>query len=125
SPGIESYAQAQMAAASLEALLPHLAFVNFYFRGYVLLDITHDRLQAEWWVVDNIDSHRYSSDCLRALQVPQGSNQLQPAQGITQAKAAQPLAPAFADDLAFLRHWKQRYNHLDGVLANHTERGAL
>ncbi|MFK4752876.1 alkaline phosphatase D family protein [Oceanobacter antarcticus] len=126
SPGIESYPQAQLAGASLEALLPHLNFVDFYFRGYVVLDITHERLQAEWWVVDNIDTHRYSTECLRALQVQSGSSQLRPAAGLSQAKAAPPLAPAFADDLAFLRDWKQQYSgRLEGVLAAHTERPSL
>ncbi|WP_221797444.1 alkaline phosphatase D family protein [Oceanobacter mangrovi] len=106
SPGIESRLQADMAASSLESLLPHLNFVDFYYRGYVLLDITRERLQAEWWVVDNIESHRYATDCLRALQVKAGESRLLPAEHISSSRQAAAAAPGFAPDLAFLRHWR-------------------
>lgn len=121
SPGIESYTRAQVAAGSLEALLPHLNFVDFYFRGYVLLDITHDRLQAEWWVVDNIDSHRYTSELLRALNVDANSNRLKPATEKTARQPSAPLAPDFADDLSFFRRWRRDGNtqSVDGMLASH------
>lgn len=119
SPGIETQTSADMAAGSLEALLPHLNFVDFYYRGYVLLDITHERLQAEWWVVDNIDSHRYSSACLRALTVQSGSHRLQLAATTVPARQSAPLAPAFADDLAFLRRWRREAGTaVDGMLAS-------
>jgi len=103
SPGIPVKATAQLAASSLEALLPHLNFVDFYYRGFVLLDLTHERMQAEWWVVDRVDSPRYRCDCLRALQVPSGEVVLLP---------AEPLAPEVTGDdhhpsrdLAWLRRW--------------------
>lgn len=119
SPGIESQTRADIAAGSLEAVLPHLNFVDFYYRGYVLLDITHERLQAEWWVVDNVDSHRYASSCLRALSMASGSHQLQAASALSQPRTAAPLAPAFADELAVLRRWRHNWsNTLDGMLAS-------
>ena len=101
SPGIPVRATASVAEQSLRALLPHLNFVDFYYRGFVLLDITHERLQAEWWVVDRVDSPRYQSACLRALQVPAGEIALQ---------AAQPVSPDYrmrhrSDELAYLRSW--------------------
>jgi len=107
SPGIDNQTQAALAAASLESLLPHLNFVDFYYRGYVLLDITRERIQAEWWVVDNVERPRYASDCLRALTIPAGSARLQPATAISPAKAAVPLAPAFSQSFAYFRHWRQ------------------
>jgi alkaline phosphatase D len=119
SPGITHYTQAQVASSSLSGLLPHLNFVDFYYRGYVLLDITRERLQAEWWVVDNIETHRYSSECLRALVVEAGSQRLRPASAITSTRTAAPMAPAFADDLAFLRQWRGvDPGMLDGMLAS-------
>ena len=106
SEGIANQTRASLAASSVQALLPHLHFVDFFYRGYVLLDITHERLQAEWWVVDNVASHRYSSDCLRAVTVAAGSARLKDAVNVSNAKASAPLAPAFANDLAFLRRWQ-------------------
>ncbi len=106
SPGIEQFAQARLAAHSLTGLLPHLNFVDFYHRGYVLLDITHQRLQAQWWVVDNIRSPRYVSECLRALDIPAGRAQLQPAATLAGPVAAPALAPQAPAELAWLRHWQ-------------------
>ena len=100
SPGIDNQTRADIAAGSLEAVLPHLNFVDFYYRGYVLLDITHERLQAEWWIVDNIDSHRYAPGCLRKLSVESGTHQLKPAAETVEKLPSAPLAPAFSDDLA-------------------------
>ncbi|WP_189388892.1 alkaline phosphatase D family protein [Bacterioplanes sanyensis] len=107
SPGIDHQARARLAASSLQALLPHLEFVDFYYRGYVLLDITPTRLQAEWWVVDTVSSPRYQSDCLRCLQVPAGQAVFQPAVSVSPAHAQAPEpAPGFAPELAFLRRWQ-------------------
>ncbi len=119
SPGIENQTRADLASASLEAMLPHLNFVDFYYRGYVLLDITHDRIQAEWWVVDNILSHRYVSECLKALVIPAGQSQLLPAQAPTQPREAAVPAPDFSPSLAWLRHWRRDTSvlMLDGMLA--------
>lgn len=122
SPGIENYTQASLAAGSLQSLLPHLNFVDFYYRGYVLLDINRERLQAEWWVVDNILSHRYVSECLRALVVPAGSAQLLPAAALTEERAAAAPAPDFAHSLSWLRHWRRDPPHLlpDTLLAQNS-----
>lgn len=120
SPGIENYTQAQLASASLQQFLPHLNFVDFYYRGYVLLDITHERIQAEWWVVDTILSRRYVSECLKALVIPAGRSELQTASGVTQPRVAAAPAPDFSRSLAWLRHWRpdRNYYQLDGLLAD-------
>ncbi|MAS26314.1 MAG: alkaline phosphatase [Oceanospirillaceae bacterium] len=120
SPGIENQTQASLAATSLESLLPHLNFVDFYYRGYVLLDITHERMQAEWWVVDNILSHRYVSECLRALVIPAGESTLQAASAISQPRQAALAAPDFPRSLAWMRHWRRdaQVSLLDGMLAD-------
>ncbi|MGB1091340.1 MAG: alkaline phosphatase D family protein [Oceanobacter sp.] len=103
SPGIENEAKGLLAATALDAVMPHLRFVDFFYRGYVLLDITPKRLQAEWWIVDSIETHRYTSACLKAFQVPAGSNQMAPAMAESKAKNAPASAPVFDDSLAFMR----------------------
>ena len=124
SPGITQYAQAKLAASSLEALLPHLEFVDFYYRGYVLLDITHERMQAEWWVVDQVDNYKYRSDCLRALQIPAGEATFIVAPEITAPKQ-QDFAdiPSFSGEFAYLREWRRPENQgVDGMIAAQASR---
>ena len=119
SPGIENYTQAQLASASLTQLLPHLNFVDFYYRGFVLLDINPQRIQAEWWVVDTILSHRYVCECLKALIIPAGESVLQPALAPTSAKVAAAAAPDFPRSLSWMRHWRRDGSRpmMDGMLA--------
>lgn len=120
SPGIESETRAALAAASLQSLLPHLDFVEFYHRGYVLLDIKPERIQAEWWVVDNVESPRYVSECLQARVIDNGKANLRPATTLSQTKASAPLAAEFSDSFAYLRHWRrdQKRTLLDGMVAD-------
>ena len=47
----DNMATAQSAPALLASANPHILFSEFTRKGYVLLDITEDRLQAEWWYV--------------------------------------------------------------------------
>lgn len=103
SEGIGVKAAAELAAASLEPLLPHLEFVDLHHRGFVLLDIAHERLQAEWWVVNRVETPRYQSACLRAYQIPAGESRLIPAQPVLPETL--PQLAGFKADLAYLREW--------------------
>ena len=87
----------------IEPLLPHLEFVDLHHRGFVLLDITHERLQAEWWVVNRVETPRYQSACLRAYQIPAGESRLIPAQPVLPETL--PQLAGFKADLAYLREW--------------------
>lgn len=40
--------------AAIQAARPHLKYVSGEHRGYVVLDITPERLQADWWYVPTI-----------------------------------------------------------------------
>ena len=40
--------------ATITAARPHLKYVAGDYRGYVVLDLTPERLQADWWSVPNI-----------------------------------------------------------------------
>lgn len=106
SPGIDDYLSALLAAQSTQALLSHVEFVDFYYRGYVLLDITPQRLQAQWWVVDNVTSYSYASHCARAFDISTGSNRLTPAKRLSKHKQGAPLAPDFKPQMSFLRRWQ-------------------
>lgn len=105
SPGLTTKPAAELAQASLESVMPHLEFVDFYHRGFVLLDITHEHIQAEWWVVDRVDSPRYRCECLNALKVVAGEVALLP---------SKPMMPqgqllsmkSFDHDLAYFREWQ-------------------
>ncbi|MDF1764187.1 MAG: alkaline phosphatase D family protein [Oleibacter sp.] len=105
SPGITNKPAAQLAASSLTQLLPHLNFVDFYYRGFVVLDMTPERLQAEWWVVDRVDTPRYKCDCLRALMIENGQKELKESTPIRPEIMNDEL-PAFSRDLTYFRQWQ-------------------
>lgn len=56
---------------------------------------------------------RYASHCLRALVIPRGQAQLQPAPALTPAKPAAALAPDFSPSFSYLRRWR---GHADNSL---------
>lgn len=114
SAGITHYPSAKVLATSTEAIMPHLEFVDFYYRGYVLLDITKEQMQAEWWVVDTVESYRYSSSCLKAFKVKANTNRLEATTALSQEKPSAPPAPEFAPQLGFLRRWQQYTQPLQG-----------
>jgi alkaline phosphatase D len=39
---------------ALKSARPHLRFLDGTHRGYVVVDITHERLQADWWFVPTV-----------------------------------------------------------------------
>ncbi|KZY95889.1 hypothetical protein A3746_11950 [Oleibacter sp. HI0075] len=104
SPGISNKTTAALAGSSLMQVMPHLEFIDFYYRGFVLLDITHDHLQAEWWVVNRVDSPRYDSACLKALKLKRGEYRYIESQPVKPATSSIELAD-FSEDLSYLRNW--------------------
>ncbi|VAX05609.1 Phosphodiesterase/alkaline phosphatase D [hydrothermal vent metagenome] len=54
SPALTNEAQADQTAMYLMATNPHMKYVDLFHRGYVLLDITHERTQAEWYHAETI-----------------------------------------------------------------------
>lgn len=55
SPGPVPAEQADEIAAQMPARHPHLRFVELATRGYVVLDIRPERLEAQWWHVERVD----------------------------------------------------------------------
>ncbi len=68
---------------SLQALVPvlrtnnpHMKYINLNQRGYMLLDITRERVSNEWWYVDSIDKRSRGQSFAMALQTRHGENHL-------------------------------------------------
>lgn len=94
SPGIEDPAQAAGFAALLRVTHPHIKFVELNRRGYALLDITPERVQAEWYHVGTIGERSSAESLAATLQVLHGTNHLVYAGApSTPLVAAPPLAP--------------------------------
>lgn len=72
SPGIEDYYLAFAASLALKRSLPHMQMVDFFHRGYVLLDINHYRIQAEWHWVRSVKRKHDISFFARAFQTWSG-----------------------------------------------------
>ncbi|MGQ0697162.1 MAG: alkaline phosphatase D family protein [Panacagrimonas sp.] len=75
---------------------PHIKHANFIAKGYLLLDITPERCQGEFWVVDSIaertDGQRFNA----AFETLDGTNHLEP----SAVSAARSGAPALAPETA-------------------------
>jgi alkaline phosphatase D len=95
SPGIDDPAQAAQFAALLRATHPHIKYVELFRRGYTLLDVTAERVQAEWYHLETI-SERSTGETLAAmLETRDGENHLVPAAAASTPRSdAPPLAPA-------------------------------
>lgn len=54
SPGMADAERARASEAHFLATHPHIRYANQHERGYALLDVTHARLQAEWYYVSSV-----------------------------------------------------------------------
>jgi alkaline phosphatase D len=79
SPGIDDpLLAAQFAAAVLDSH-PHVRYVDLYRRGYTLIDITPERIQAEWYHVATIQEPSSGEELGATLTVASGTNHWLPA----------------------------------------------
>jgi alkaline phosphatase D len=73
---------------------PHLKFTDQLRQGYVLVDVTHERLQAEWYFVSTVRERRPGVDLGAVFQTLAGAPRLVPAGAATGARENAPdLAP--------------------------------
>jgi alkaline phosphatase D len=79
---------------ALPLLAPHTKYAELVRRGYVLLDVTRDRVQGEFWHVDTIDRRSTGEVFARALYTEAGSPGLQVATGPSMPRSAADPAPA-------------------------------
>lgn len=97
SPGIDDELQAAQLAAALRAPHPHVKYVDFFHRGYALLDVTPERVQCEWYHVATIREQRGDETLANALQVKSGGNHLVAAELVTEPAQDAPLLAPQAD----------------------------
>jgi alkaline phosphatase D len=94
SPAIEDPMLAAQLTSALASSHPHVKFVDLLRRGYTLLDVTHERIQAEWYHVATVLERRADEELAATLQVASGSSHLLPALEASVPRAdVAPLAP--------------------------------
>ena len=76
SPGPVPAARAGEFAADFLARHPHLHWVELETRGYVVLDLRRERIQAEWWFVDTVEERRADEHMAKAFVVERGRPRL-------------------------------------------------
>ena len=81
----------------LRGINPHFKHIDFNQRGYLLVDVTPQRVTGEWWTVDTVASASNVQTFSVAFEVQHGSNRLQP--GAQTTPRADPPAPAPAPAL--------------------------
>ncbi len=80
-------------AAFLRSVNPHFKFIDLNQRGYMLLDVTRDRVVCEFWFVDTVASISNVQTFGVAFEVQQGTNRLQPSAQTTPRNNPPLLAP--------------------------------
>ncbi|CAA0082995.1 Phospholipase D [Zhongshania aliphaticivorans] len=78
SPGFPDGA-AELVSAVLPVVNPHMKYTDLKNHGFVLMDVTHQRAQAEFYYAENIDSADQSgveSSKVKTLSVNSGSSRL-------------------------------------------------
>ena len=95
SPGPVPPERAEAIAEQLLARHPHLRWCELRRRGYLLVDVTKPRLEAQWWHVDTVRERRADEALAAVFAVERGSPRLKPAEA-----TASPPGPALAPKLA-------------------------
>ncbi len=92
-PAITSPGLPLVLASALEGLLtqnPHIHFAEPTLRGYVVVDVTRDRVQGEWYLLDGVEDPAGAVETFtRAYSTADGENRL-----VEQSKPSSPPAGA-------------------------------
>jgi alkaline phosphatase D len=86
SPGVLDPLAAVKRAKLIGDTSPHVKYVEYQKRGYVLLDIDQQRIQGEFWHVDTVDVPSREETLAAAFVNEAGANRLQPASGASPAR---------------------------------------
>ena len=76
SPAAPTLAQAQKREMNILEQLPHVQFVDLFHHGYLSINITRERLKADWWFVDPVDSPVYTRYLGASYIAAAGTNRL-------------------------------------------------
>jgi alkaline phosphatase D len=80
-------------ASSLLPANPHFKYINLDKRGYMIVDVTHQRALAEWWFVDTVAAPSSNESFGVAFATVSGSNRLVSASQTTPPLNPPALAP--------------------------------
>jgi len=80
-------------AAALRVMLPHLKFMDGAHRGYVLLDVTTQRVQADYFFVPKVTERTDAESVAASLVNERGSSHLVAGSAASPTQEAPPLAP--------------------------------
>lgn len=72
-PGVIGMSLEEQALAVNE----HLRYVNFRLRGYMLLDVTAERVHADYWVLDGVEAGEGNQSRERSFSIASGTNRLE------------------------------------------------
>ncbi|MGE0816583.1 MAG: alkaline phosphatase [Vicinamibacterales bacterium] len=78
--------EADVRIAAVPKGRPHLKFLDGKSRGYVVIDVTRDRLQADWWLLDSVKERNTEQHFAKGLVCEAGSRHL--------VETASPIPPA-------------------------------
>lgn len=92
-PPFANDGQGRERAAALKVLLPHLKFMDGEHRGYVLLDVTPERVQADWFFVPTVSERTAAESHAMSLLTERGASHLVDAGRPAPTSEAPPLAP--------------------------------
>lgn len=90
SPGLESF---QPLSPLIPVLNPHIKYSDFTRKGYLLLDITHERAVGEHWYVDTIAQTSDVETLGGVFQTLAGANRLSAAEATSARVDPPPFAP--------------------------------
>ncbi len=93
SPSFEDLSAAEALGQVVSDASPHLKFVDLFHRGYLLIDVTPERVSAEWYHVDTVVTPSPNESLARAFEIRSGSATLV---AVESASAARDDAPPFA-----------------------------
>jgi alkaline phosphatase D len=79
SPPVADFAESEARTAEYTARLPHLRWLEFWHRGYAILDVDRTRARAEWWHADRVDVRGAGERRAAAFEVRAGTAALRPA----------------------------------------------
>jgi alkaline phosphatase D len=77
-PGLLDPARAESRAAQVMAEQPHVRWVDFFHRGYALLDVDRERAQCDWYHVETVDRPLVKEEFARAFRSRRGADRLEP-----------------------------------------------
>jgi alkaline phosphatase D len=86
SPGVADADAAAQRSTRVRDASPHVKFLDYHKRGYVLLDIDRERVQGEFWHVDTVAAPSRAETLAAAFVNEAGANRLQPVNSASPAR---------------------------------------